>query len=812
MKCRAKHAAHTAARLIVCLAVTFAALLFSGVCFAAEYDDYDFYIKNYDVQVNVNDDRSYDVTETLDVYFNEERHGITRNIPLYASAEREVRLLDVDVIGAPFEYDGYGYLKIGDPDETVTGDQTYIIKYTLWHYDDEQPDADYMYFNIIGTDTAVPIQHVHSDITLPGEPLEITLNDGSAGNIGATNSKYEAAGKHITVDTLETLEPYTAVTIDVKLPQGTFANAEVWKPALVIHEMDFKYVMDAYGVVTGTQKYNVTVNHEYSLWPDLNESVSGCADSKLLSGVLTMPNGETKEFSYSPRVDLSDYVGQTVSFTLEYTAAHDVLSSNNLWTEFPVWQGDSELVLEKLNVKAELPFECENAAVADDIDDDVPDVDDNFSTTVRGKTVKSTYIGSGEQRHSVSLVTNFRKAPFLRQGGARDYIVPGVALFALLAIIAASLINRPRPLVKPVEYYPPDGIDPAAVGLVVDNLVTNKEMVSLIYYWASRGCIKINMQEHNKFHLTKLRELPEGSHDYERTMFNKLWSLGGGSSVSSSQLEDKYYSAVSDAKDQLKKHYVGKWALDNRASGVISAVSGCLLPMLCGMAAITAAFSTMFGGGEMIIAVMLALPCAFGVQLMTRKMFGNGYIGASKVGTAIRIIIMSLMFFLGWLMFTAFGRGQALSFGSAAITGLALMLCAALAPLIHKRTEYGNSLLERVLGFRMFLKTAEKHQLEMLLEQDPDYYYNVLPYAQVLGVSKKWSRKFDGLISEPPSWCESTTVAPFMLYDSMTRSMTRTMSSSPSTGGSGGGFSSGGGFFSGGSSGGGSGGGGVGSW
>ena len=42
--------------------------------------------------------------------------------------------------------------------------------------------------------------------------------------------------------------------------------------------------------------------------------------------------------------------------------------------------------------------------------------------------------------------------------------------------------------------------------------------------------------------------------------------------------------------------------------------------------------------------------------------------------------------------------------------------------------------LNEIIGFKNFIKLAEKNQLEKMLEQDPQYYYHILPYAQVLGV------------------------------------------------------------------------------
>ena len=59
-----------------------------------------------------------------------------------------------------------------------------------------------------------------------------------------------------------------------------------------------------------------------------------------------------------------------------------------------------------------------------------------------------------------------------------------------------------------------------------------------------------------------------------------------------------------------------------------------------------------------------------------------------------------------------------------------------------RRTEYGDKILEKTLGFKEFINTAEKDKLETMFESNPDYFYNILPYAMVLGLSSKWVEAF----------------------------------------------------------------------
>ena len=132
------------------------------------------------------------------------------------------------------------------------------------------------------------------------------------------------------------------------------------------------------------------------------------------------------------------------------------------------------------------------------------------------------------------------------------------------------------------------------------------------------------------------------------------------------------------------------------------------------------------------------------------------------------------------------------------------------ATIMPKRTSYGNEMLGKIRGFRRFLEIAEKPQLEALVNKEPEYFYNILPYTYALGVSDVWMSQFETIALQAPTWYESKN--PFSTHtfnhflnetmqgaqSAMTSSPTSSSTSSSSTGG--------------GSSGGGSGGGGGGSW
>lgn len=140
--------------------------------------------------------------------------------------------------------------------------------------------------------------------------------------------------------------------------------------------------------------------------------------------------------------------------------------------------------------------------------------------------------------------------------------------------------------------------------------------------------------------------------------------------------------------------------------------------------------------------------------------------------------------------------------------GIAGIFGFVLTAFMLKKNEEGLKLYQETVGFKMFVQKADKDRLERLLKDDPMYFEKTLPYAMVFGYTKQWSDKFEGLLTQPPSWYVGYgphyhfSPSSFgQSFDSGIRDMQSAFSSAPSSSGSGGGGGfSGGGFGGGGGS------------
>lgn len=375
------------------------------------------------------------------------------------------------------------------------------------------------------------------------------------------------------------------------------------------------------------------------------------------------------------------------------------------------------------------------------------------------------------------------------------------------------IFGRDPRIVKTVEFYPPNGMTPAEAGYIVDGVVDKKDIVSMIIYFADKGYLTIEEKESDEFTLHKKTELPANAKIFEQTLFDGLFQ--NRDQVDLKELGEDFYAHYKATISQLEGYY--KKESDKRVYTLGSTLAR--------------AFSFLF------MLVPLVGGYIFGaIGTMREEMF--------LIGIAITNII-----FLGAVMLIiAYDRKDAMKSSSRRLlvvlglisTGIGFLVefystwkMAGILPsilmtsstlisviftiLMKKRTGYSADSMGKMLGFKEFINAAEADRIKLLVEQNPSYFYHVLPYAYVFGLSDKWAKKFEQIRVEPPTWYSGNLNGNMFntwLFISMMNSYTRSFSnnivmptSESNGGGIGGGFSSGGGF-----TGGGFGGGGGGAW
>jgi uncharacterized membrane protein YgcG len=294
-------------------------------------------------------------------------------------------------------------------------------------------------------------------------------------------------------------------------------------------------------------------------------------------------------------------------------------------------------------------------------------------------------------------------------------------------------------VVATTSYFPPNGMDPAMAGFLIDDSADTPDLISLLPYWGSRGIIAMEQlpkkgwfgKEDTK--IIRLRPLPVGSPVYEEEIFNGLFGNyygTGNKEILVSSLKDSFYTTMASAKKKLKE--TAQIYYDQEAKSI-----------------------------------------------QTKAI----------VGILVVAFVLFFIFLFTWGLLAAL-----------ALIGVSIFLLVMSTYLVKKNLK-GNRAFSELKGFKNFIKIAEENKLKMLLQDSPTYFETTMGYALAFGLFSQWAQKFEALNLQPPSWYSSSTGVFTMHHfansfsDSMISAQS-TMVSSPSS--SSGGGSSGGGFGGGG--------------
>ena len=207
-------------------------ILFTGKTYAQ--DDTGWTIESFKSDIRVNSDTTVDVTETIIVDFDGlAKHGIYRTIPVKYQTQYgnnlniRLNLLSVtDSNGDKLETKvtkegGSTKIKIGDPDFTISGRNTYVITYKVSQVITTPGENAEFYWNVTGNDWPVPILSATANIYTPDGSLVNTICFTGYFGSQAQNCSASKEGNTALFST-KNIEPQEGLTIALALNKSAF--------------------------------------------------------------------------------------------------------------------------------------------------------------------------------------------------------------------------------------------------------------------------------------------------------------------------------------------------------------------------------------------------------------------------------------------------------------------------------------------------------------------------------------------------------------------------------------------------------------
>lgn len=454
--------------------------------------------------------------------------------------------------------------------------------------------------------------------------------------------------------------------------------------------------------------------------------------------------------------------------------------------------------------------------------------DNNLKYSVDGNVISGEYNKKLSPYEGFTIRISLPEGYFLEQKIKLTYydilviILP--ICFAIMSFIIWNKNGKDEKPTEVVEFTPPDNFNSLDIAFLYKGRADGKDVVSLLIYLANKGYIKIQEYEENgifkikSYKIYKLKEY-DGNNKLEAMFLNGLFrhakkydNINNNTYiyVTKSDLEDRFYTTIRDITSEEN-------CKENRQKIYEKGMAKRTLPLLILVILniFVMAISLIKCGVVMQDIKPFLCLNIFATLIYYLLLVNTIELSLNSSGGIITIVFLKYLlpiFFIFATSIYVFQFLDGLGMIECTIQFISIAIIFVFMSLMEKRNEYGTKILGRIKGFRNFLQTAEKEKLEMLVNENPQYFYNILPYAYVLGVSSEWMKKFETIITAPPDWYDSYDNRAFNYYvftrsfDNLMSSSLSAMTSYPSSSGSSG-IGGGGGF-----SGGGSGGGGGSSW
>ena len=382
----------------------------------------------------------------------------------------------------------------------------------------------------------------------------------------------------------------------------------------------------------------------------------------------------------------------------------------------------------------------------------------------------------------------------------------GAAIFLLFSLISILIAGR-RP-VKPVAipaFTPPRNLSPASIRYIATRVFDNKAFTATLVEMAVKCAMSIRCEKKKKYSLVNKMNT-ERLRPEELQMHATFF--GGSKKISEVKVDNINFKKFSKAETDLEKAMKKQWNLKDyfHVNKLHIGTGGLILNAIF-------ALYIILTGATAAVGIAFSIACPFIVLEISSWL--TAAISSPKTGCGLGVV-MTIFIVIIVMMAVGENVDQIIHWPSVVFFAAMSLAYFFYTRRIRMFTAEGATLNAEIDGFKMYLKTAEEHRLNMLTppERTPELFERLLPYSIALDVANDWCEKFDDVlkrINYQPEWyngAEDISVTGFATtFSALSTSFDRSVgnaqkdpsssdssgSSDWSSGSSGGGYSGGGG-------------------
>ncbi len=306
---------------------------------------------------------------------------------------------------------------------------------------------------------------------------------------------------------------------------------------------------------------------------------------------------------------------------------------------------------------------------------------------------------------------------YLREGNPEIWPMLGLAGAALLYWL---LFLRCLPLIRTRTVSPPEGLTAGELGCHLT--FAGVDLTTMVMSWSQMGYLLIQL-DGNRVLLHKRMEMGNERGSFERKIYKALFG--------SRRMVDATGQDYALLHKKTARAIPGEGSLirSNPIHRKIFRALLCAAQVFCGIC--VAMNMTVDPIWQKILSVVLGLLGAVSAWQIHEIVYRNHLRGKTRV--YIGMICMAIWIALG------FACGEILI---PTVTVIVQYLMGYLAAYGERRSEVGRHNAGRILGLRAYLKKIDTEEIKRIQKSDPEYFFNMAPYALTLGILRPFARNF----------------------------------------------------------------------
>ena len=354
-------------------------------------------------------------------------------------------------------------------------------------------------------------------------------------------------------------------------------------------------------------------------------------------------------------------------------------------------------------------------------------IESRISAFVAGQIINGATQQAMQDREKLSLVMQvpeemFPGKLFIARTGNPE-VVP-MAICGALALLYWIIFMRTWPVFRHDRSTPLDGITAGDLGSRLT--AAGVDLTMMVFTWAQLGYLRIMVDRKGRVILEKRMDMGNERPDFEVRTFRTLFAKTDYVDATGSKYA-KLCRYVAKTISSVKEMYTKR-----AGNSTIFRILGCGISVFCGICfAMNLADSQVVRTMLSILFSILGVTTAWGIQGGMYKVHVRGKIPL-YVGSVCGLIWIVLGIVAGvWVIGLSVVAAQ--------------YLIGLLAAYGGRRSQMGMYNASQVLGLRHFLRKLDGQKLERLLENNPDYFFDMLPLAIALGVDGQFAKAFGNM-------------------------------------------------------------------